>query len=93
VNGDLSNNQQAFQAALSKTEFKNPMGANVKLDENRQAISDVFMNRIEERGGQLRTVTFQRTPAVTQTLGIDREKFMALGAPSRDNPGCVARSG
>jgi branched-chain amino acid transport system substrate-binding protein len=93
VNGDLSNNQQAFQAALSKTEFKNPMGANVKLDENRQAISDVFMNRIEERGGQLRTVTFQRTPAVTQTLGIDREKFLALGAPSRDNAGCVARSG
>jgi branched-chain amino acid transport system substrate-binding protein len=93
VGGDLSNNQQAFQAALSKTEFKNPMGANVKLDENRQAISDVFMNRIEERGGQLRTVTFQRTPAVTQTLGIDREKFMALGAPSRDNAGCVARSG
>lgn len=93
VNGDLSNNQQAFQAALSKVEFKNPMGANVKLDENRQAISDVFMNRIEERGGQLRTVTFQRTPAVTQTLGVPRDKFMALGAPSRDNTGCVARSG
>jgi branched-chain amino acid transport system substrate-binding protein len=93
VGGDLSGNQQAFQAALSKVEFKNPMGANVRLDENRQAISDVFMNRIEERGGQLRTVTFQRTPAVTQTLGLPRDKFMALGAPSRDNPGCVARSG
>ncbi len=93
VGGDLSNNQQAFQAALAKVEFQNPMGANVKLDENRQAISDVFMNRIEERAGQLRTVTFQRTPAVTQTLGMPREQFLALGSPSRDNPGCVARNG
>jgi len=89
VKGDLGDNQKAFQAALSKLEFKNPMGANVRLDENRQAISDVFMNRIEERDGQLRTVTFQRTPNVTQTLGMPRDQFLALGAPSRDNPGCV----
>ncbi|HVL73616.1 MAG TPA: ABC transporter substrate-binding protein [Beijerinckiaceae bacterium] len=92
VKGDLGDNQKAFQAALAKLEFKNPMGANVKLDENRQAISDVFMNRIEERNGQLRTVTFQRTPSVTQTLGLPRDKFMALGSPSRDNPGCVRAS-
>jgi branched-chain amino acid transport system substrate-binding protein len=89
VKGDLGDNQKAFQAALSKLQFKNPMGASVRLDENRQAISDVFMNKIEERGGQLRTVTFQRTPNVTQTLGLSRDKFMALGSPSRDNPGCV----
>jgi branched-chain amino acid transport system substrate-binding protein len=89
VKGDLGDNQKAFQAALSKLQFKNPMGASVRLDENRQAISDIFMNKIEERGGQLRTVTFQRTPNVTQTLGLPRDKFMALGSPSRDNPGCV----
>ncbi|HEX2266423.1 MAG TPA: ABC transporter substrate-binding protein, partial [Solirubrobacterales bacterium] len=43
VKGDLGDNQKAFQAALSKLQFKNPMGASVRLDENRQAISDIFM--------------------------------------------------
>ena len=90
VGGDLDNDQRDFQAALAAVEFQNPMGATVRLDHNRQAISDVFMNRIEERDGQLRTVTFGRAEAVTQTLGMDQEAFLALGAPSRDNPGCVA---
>lgn len=90
VKGDLSNNQQAFQAALAKLVIKNPMGATVKLDENRQAISDVFMNRIEEREGQLVTVTFGRTNGVSQTLGMPADKFLALGSPSRDNTGCVS---
>lgn len=92
VGGDLGNDQQAFQEALANLEFQNPMGANVRLDGNRQAISDIFMNRIEERDGQLRTVTFGHTEDVTQTLGMDREAFLALGAPSRDNPGCVSPS-
>ncbi|MBK1657266.1 ABC transporter substrate-binding protein [Paracraurococcus ruber] len=90
VRGDLSGNQQAFQQALVRLEFKNAMGAQVKLDHNRQAISDIFLNRIEERGGQAATVTFGRTNAVNQTLGVPEAQFLQLGAPSRDNTGCVA---
>lgn len=89
VGGDLGGNQGRFQEALSNLQFKNPMGADVRLDENRQAISDIFKTRIEEREGQLRTVSFGRTPNVSQTLGMEREAFLALGAPSRDNTGCV----
>jgi branched-chain amino acid transport system substrate-binding protein len=90
VNGDLSGNQVAFQRALSAARFKAPTGADVALDHNRQAISDVFMNRVEERDGRAQTVAFQRTPQVNQTLGVAEPQFLALGAPSRDNPGCVA---
>lgn len=88
VGGDLSDGQKAFQEALAKVEFKNPMGANVRLDENRQAISDIFLTRIVNDGGTLRTAAFGKTEGVTQTMGMDREAFLALGAPSRDNPDC-----
>ena len=92
VNGDLSGNQKAFQDALSKAKFKNPMGAEVSLDHNRQAISDIFLNRIEERDGRAQTVAFARAKQINQTLGVAEDKFLALGAPSRDNAGCIAAS-
>ena len=92
VNGDLSGGQAAFQRALSGLKFKAPTGAEVSLDHNRHAISDVFLNRIEERNNQPTTVAFQRATAVNQTLGVPEAQFLALGAPSRNNPGCIASS-
>ncbi len=89
VDGDLSNNQAAFQRALAAAEVTAPTGAAVKLDHNRQAISDIFLNRVEERPGGAAVVAFGRTPQVNQTLGMPEARFLALGAPSRDNPGCV----
>jgi branched-chain amino acid transport system substrate-binding protein len=89
VDGDLSGNQAAFQRALAAAAFKAPTGAEVKLDHNRQAISDIFVNRIEERDGRAQVVAFARANAINQTLGTPEAQFLALGAPSRDNPGCV----
>ena len=88
VNGDLSDNQAAFQEALANIEFQNPMGANVRLDHNRQAISDIFLTRVVNDGGTMRTEAFGRTENVNQTVGMDEADFLALGAPSRDNPDC-----
>ena len=88
VGGDLSDNQAAFQEALANVEFTNPMGANVRLDDNRQAISDIFLTRIVNDGGTMRTEAFGRTEDVSQTMGMDTEAFLALGSPSRDNPDC-----
>ena len=88
VEGDLSDNQVAFQEALANIEFQNPMGANVALDHNRQAISDIFLTRVVNDGGTMRTEAFGRTEGVTQTMGMDEEEFLALGSPSRDNPDC-----
>jgi len=90
VNGDLSGNQAAFQKALAAAKFKNPMGAEVSLDHNRQAISDIFMNRIEEKDGRAQTVAFARANQINQTLGVPEAQFLSLGAPSRDNAGCLA---
>jgi branched-chain amino acid transport system substrate-binding protein len=92
VNGDLSGNQAAFQRALAGLKFKAPTGADVSLDHNRQAISDIFLTRIEERNNQPMTVAFQRATQINQTLGVPEAQFLALGAPSRNNTGCIAAS-
>ena len=92
VGGDLSGNQEAFQRALAGLRFKNPTGAEVRLDHNRQAIADNFLTRVEERDGRPMTVAFGRTEGVNQTLGVPEAQFLALGAPSRDNTGCVGTS-
>jgi branched-chain amino acid transport system substrate-binding protein len=86
VNGDLSGNQVAFQRALAGLSFRTPMGSMVRLDHNRQAISDNFIRRVVERGGQLRTEQVAKYENVTQTLGLTQERFLALGSASRDNP-------
>jgi branched-chain amino acid transport system substrate-binding protein len=92
VDGDLGGNQAAFQRALAAAEITAPTGAKVKLDHNRQAISDIFLNRVEERDGRAQVIAFGRAAQVNQTLGTPEAQFLALGAPSRDNPGCVPAS-
>ncbi|MFY7780395.1 MAG: hypothetical protein ACOVQI_04650, partial [Tagaea sp.] len=92
VNGDLSGNQANFQRVLAAQKFKAPTGADVSLDHNRQAISDIFLTRIEERNNQPMTVVFQRATQINQTLGTPEAAFLALGAPSRTNTGCIAAS-
>jgi branched-chain amino acid transport system substrate-binding protein len=89
VDGDLSNDQAAFREALKKLEFKNYIDATVKLDHNRQAISDNFLNKVEVRDGRLQTVVFKKISNINQTLGFPEDKYIALGAPSRNNPGNV----
>jgi branched-chain amino acid transport system substrate-binding protein len=66
------------------------MGSMVRLDHNRQAISDNFIRRVVERGGQLRTEQVKKYENVTQTLGLTQEQFLALGSASRDNPASCA---
>ncbi len=89
VDGDLSGNQEAFREALRKLEFKNYIDALVKLDHNRQAISDNFLTKVEVREKRLQSVVFKKIPSVNQTLGFPEDKYVALGAPSRNNTGNV----
>lgn len=47
VDGDLSDEQAGLREALDTLEWESPIGP-LKLDENRQAIVDNFMNEVEE---------------------------------------------
>jgi branched-chain amino acid transport system substrate-binding protein len=90
VNGDISD-QAKLQEALGSMELSGdeaPWG-DVKLDDNRQAISNVFVKKIvaDKTGDGVPDVqTFARIPDVDQSFnGV----FTAdTPAPDRDNPKC-----
>ncbi|WP_299773970.1 ABC transporter substrate-binding protein [uncultured Tateyamaria sp.] len=93
VEGDLSDDQAAFQAALSSMTLDTPLGP-VTLNENRQATGSVFINEVVEDGkGGLKNEFKSRTDDVNQTLGMTVEEFTAMGLPSRDTPDCAALGG
>jgi branched-chain amino acid transport system substrate-binding protein len=90
VNGDISD-QQPLQDALNATTLSGdeaPWG-DVSLDENRQAVSNVFLKKIvaDKTGDGVPDVqTLSRIPEVDQTFG---GAFSAdTPAPDRQNPKC-----
>ena len=90
VNGDIAD-QAKLQEALASTELSGeeaPWG-DVTLDDNRQAISDVFVKKIvaDKSGDGVPDVqTFARIPEVDQTFG---GVFSAdTPPPDRENPKC-----
>jgi branched-chain amino acid transport system substrate-binding protein len=92
VGGDVSD-QSKLQAALAKTTLSGdeaPWG-DVKLDANRQAISNVFLKKIvaDNTGDGVPDVqTFARVPEVDQTFNGSFSKDTP--APDRTNPDCKA---
>jgi ABC-type branched-subunit amino acid transport system substrate-binding protein len=93
VNGDLSDGQRRFNAALSSLKLATPLGE-VSLNENRQATGTVFVNEVAEGpGGTLVNRMVGRVDGVNQTLGMTAEQFRAMGLPSRTNPDCRALGG
>ena len=69
-------------------EFDTPTGM-VKLDENRNAIADIFVTEVAEgEDGNLYNKVVEVKQAVNQTLGQPVEEFLKLGAVGRDNPSC-----
>jgi len=88
VGGDLSDDGAKFRAALAKLSFDTPTGK-VSLDENRNAIADIYLTEVSEGpDGNLYNKLVKVVPQVNQTLGIPVDEFLALGAVSRENPSC-----
>ncbi len=93
VEGDLSNGQEQFKAALAGLELASPLGT-ITLNENRQATGSVFVTEVVEGSdGNLEAVFKAREDGVTQTLGMTADEFRAMGLPSRDTPDCDALRG
>jgi branched-chain amino acid transport system substrate-binding protein len=90
VNGDVAD-QSKLQQALAEVTLSGeeaPWG-DVELDDNRQAISDVYIKRIVKDAngdGTPDVQTFRRIPDVDQTFG----GFFSADtpAPDRENPQC-----
>jgi branched-chain amino acid transport system substrate-binding protein len=88
VDGDLSDDHAKFREALANLELDAPLGT-IKLDENRQAIMDNFLQQIvaDNTGDGVPDVkTIKTIPEVDQTFG----GFFSPETPSpdRDDPKC-----
>jgi len=71
VNGDLSDAQAKFRAALTTLEIDAPNGT-IRLDANRQAIGTNFVTEVIDNGkGALFSKVVKVIPNVSQTLGYD----------------------
>jgi len=88
VKGDLSNNQQAYRAALQKTSFKGPAGE-VRIDENRNGVGTTYITEVAKASdGAFYNKVVKSVPNVSQTLGLPKEEFTKMGLGSRDVPDC-----
>lgn len=88
VGGDLSGGHDEFRAVLAGLELDAPNGK-ITLDENRQAIGTNFVTEvIEDADGNLVSQVVKVIENVNQTLGMDVEKFAAIGVPAREVPEC-----
>ncbi len=88
VDGNLSDDRKAFHEALSNLKLETPTGL-VTLDQNRQAIADIFLTEVTEGAdGKLYNKVIEVIPQVNQTMGEPREEFLKLGPVSRTNPEC-----
>ncbi len=88
VDGNLGDDQKAFRDALANLKMDTPTGM-VSLDQNRQAIADIFLTEVTEGAdGKLYNKVIKVIPQVDQTMGEPREEFLKLGPVSRTNPEC-----
>ncbi|MDR0226796.1 MAG: ABC transporter substrate-binding protein [Burkholderiaceae bacterium] len=86
--GDVSGDQGRFKAALAQLRFKTPTG-DIRLDQNRQAIADIFVTEVARRpDGSLYNKVVKVVSQVNASLGTPREAFVAQGPVSRTNPPC-----
>jgi branched-chain amino acid transport system substrate-binding protein len=91
VNGDISGNQKALQAALAKVVIDGPYGK-VSLDSNRQAIADNWVTQITPppAGSNVPGLkTILQIPKVDQTFGGFFDSSSTL---DRTNPPCTKKT-
>jgi branched-chain amino acid transport system substrate-binding protein len=87
ANGDLSNAQANFRAALADLKYKSPTGT-IRLDQNHQAVTDIFVTQIERDTNGL---FYQKVEGiiseVNQTMGLEPAKFQQMMG-NRNTAGC-----
>ncbi|MDA0231573.1 MAG: ABC transporter substrate-binding protein [Proteobacteria bacterium] len=88
VDGELSGGQTVFREALAELSFETPAGR-VSLDENRQAIANNYVLEITlGEDNRLHHEVVYVATNVDQTLGLGRERYLALGGPGPQMPSC-----
>jgi len=86
VGGDLSDGHVAFQNALRSLDFMAPSGR-IRLDFQQQAISSNYVTTVAKlANGKYYNKLVKALPNVNQTLGMDVNAYLAMGAFNKSNP-------
>lgn len=86
--GAFGEGQADLRDCLTNLQLQAPNGL-ITLDENRQAVGSNFVSEVVELDdGSLANAMVAKFDGVTQTLGLEKASFDALGLPSRDIPEC-----
>ena len=90
VKGDISGGQKKLQQALGKVTLPKAGYGSIKLDKNRNAITDNYVQQMQIINGKLGVKTVLQIPAVDQSFGGTFSP--STPPPGRTSPGCSKRS-
>jgi branched-chain amino acid transport system substrate-binding protein len=88
--GDISGGQKQLQAALGKVTLPKAGYGSIKLDKNRNAVTDNYVQQMQVIDGKLGVKTVLQIPAVDQSFGGTFSP--STPAPGRTSPSCTKRT-
>jgi branched-chain amino acid transport system substrate-binding protein len=89
VKGDISGGQKKLQSALAKTVLTDTAYGKIKLDHNRNAITNAYIQQLYTKGGKLAVKTSYEVPNTTQSFGGIFTRNTP--SPGRSFPTCTKR--
>ncbi|MBI2205508.1 MAG: ABC transporter substrate-binding protein [Candidatus Rokubacteria bacterium] len=89
VGGDVEN-RESFLAALRKVEVPDAPRGPVKLDAHGNPVQNIYIRKVEKKGGELWNTVIHTYPAVGQFWKYKPEEFLKQPVYDRNYPPCKA---
>jgi branched-chain amino acid transport system substrate-binding protein len=79
---------EKFMAAFRKVEIPDAPRGPVKLDQWGNPIQNIYVRKVERKGGELQNTVIHTFPAVSQFWTYKPDEYLKLPVYSRDYPPC-----
>jgi branched-chain amino acid transport system substrate-binding protein len=86
--GGKVEDRPALMAALRKTEIKDAPRGPIKMDPYGNPIQNIYVRKVERKGGELQNTVIQTFPAVSQFWTYKPDDYLKLPVYNRDYPPC-----
>lgn len=88
IGGDVENREK-FLAALRRVEIADAPRGPIKLDAYGNPVQNIYIRKVEKKGGELWNTVVKTYPAVSQFWTYKPEEFLKQPVYSRDFPPCT----
>jgi branched-chain amino acid transport system substrate-binding protein len=86
--GGRVEDREKFMAAFRKVEIPDAPRGPVKLDAWGNPIQNIYVRKVERKGGELQNTVIHTFPAVSQFWTYKPEEFLKQPVYNRDQPPC-----